>query len=194
MIINKSTSNSSTIVAALLTILMVVAVSSSASAQRQNIIETGGFENGWGPFETDGSGESIVSAPVRAGGSSGSFLLRKSYQRSEVKATDNIPPINSTRWYGWSLFVPSDFESDGNSGSDIVSQFHQTNTANSPVSQIPTGLRIINGEWVFRLYHQKFPNEPVNNDNKDVAEMRLGSITADRDKWTDWVMQVKWTW
>ena len=166
-------------------------------AQRQNLVEVGDFETGdlsqWRGLEPCGDRLSssdcensitIVTNPVRAGNYAAKFDLDKSHERSEVRA--KLAPLNEVVWYGWSLYIPP--------GSDIanyfgmVSQFHRYNKKPDWMKGKPPVLRISNNKWSFRLTIKKPGVNELLAINKD-----LGPATGDVGKWTDWVVQVKWT-
>lgn len=173
----------------------------TTAGPRRNLIEEGTFDDSsTGLFTTEtgkgcGSADAVrvTGEPARAGAGAARFTLAKCHERTELRADDNVPPLGAERWYGWSLYLPTDYESDADSGYDFVSQFHQIGTKSSPVRQIATGLKTSEGKWEFGLHHQKDPTAPPSQDNTAVSRQDLGPIEGDLGRWTDWVVHVRWT-
>ncbi len=141
----------------------------------------------------------VVTDPAGGGkGKVAKFVLRKNYERSEVRAQQNgrpriasDPPVEL--WYGWRLYLPSDFDPtmDTNPKANhiIVTQWHQDNTT-SFYDGAPTVVRINNDNtWRLNLKYQ--PDLSVESITSH--SFNLGSINSHKGKWTNFVMHVKWT-
>jgi hypothetical protein len=129
--------------------------------------------------------------PVRSGSRSVRFELRKGdrairdavpprggLERAEMEQTGlaSWAPVPSERWYGFSIYLPTDWVSDPSP--EIVTQWHQEAGVGGPP---PLSIVTRNGEWwiVQRKWGQ---NDTVYH---PAGPCTLGS-------WTDWVVHVRW--
>lgn len=131
---------------------------------------------------------SNVNSPVRAGETAFRHWVDHKGERSELAMSRT--EIGGTYWYGWSMFLPDDFDHRGSN--TIVMQLATWPTprngkfpcsANGPYMHIQS-----NGRLVLHLQHK--------GDNKDMVcdhHMLVEDITGLKGKWIDFVMQAKWT-
>lgn len=138
---------------------------------------------------------SFVNDPAGGTNKVAKFVMQTIYERAEVRAQRNgypeiIPATGATLWYGWRLYVPDNSDVSGYGG--IVSQFHPGHEAAAKgVKGSPTTLRVNQDNWSFYIKYQTgtsgdkilYKNEEIN----------LSSCAGDRGRWTEWVVQAKWT-
>lgn len=125
--------------------------------------------------------------PVRGGKQAFRHWVDRCGERSEFKMKKT--QIGQTYWYGWSMYLPSDWQDTGE-GFDIFSQWATYPTPrNGKFTCGGNGSYIVrNGnDVVFKFQHK--------GDNTDIQCDRytLAKISDIRGKWVDFVMQVKWT-
>jgi hypothetical protein len=129
--------------------------------------------------------------PVRAGRQAFMHQVDRCGERSEfeMKRTE----IGKTYWYGWSMFIPSDWQgSDG--GHDIVNQW-----ATYPTSKRFATACGANGSFLARgrggsgdgvdFLLQHAGDSAVIECNK----FPLAKVSQMKGKWVDFVMNAKWT-
>ncbi|WP_269540911.1 polysaccharide lyase [Cerasicoccus fimbriatus] len=133
----------------------------------------------------EGSTRKIVAkseGPVREG--EYSYIAQLSKKRERTEVVGQRSPAYGVARYGWSIFVPEDF--DANTMFSIVTQWHDWGTGKEYPQDggAPTHLYISNGQWRFKLRHQ---GEGHTTDNH---QFMLGSVDEDRGKWVDWVLEI----
>ncbi|MDQ8206330.1 polysaccharide lyase [Coraliomargarita sp. SDUM461003] len=150
----------------------------------------------WMDFETgdmsqaasrEGADREIVKkgeGPVREGNYAYRAMLSRSKERTELVGPRS--PAYGVVRYGWSIFVPEDF--DGDTFFSIITQWHDWGSGKEYIEDggAPTHLYISKGDWRFKLRYQG------EDDHVASTQFPLGSIDADRGQWTDWVMEVNW--
>lgn len=108
--------------------------------------------------------------------------------RSEL-ALNTEPRLQAERWYGFSIFLPEDYEYDPSN--EILAQWHSTPDyaiGDADVQSPPLALRTEAGEWVItRRWDTARITRP---DSIHSREIPLG--TYQRGVWTDWVFHVRW--
>jgi hypothetical protein len=134
--------------------------------------------------------------PVRSGKYAFQHVVDRCGERSEfrMKKTE----IGKTYWYGWSVFIPSDWK-DTDAGHDMLNQWHvypannknfskACGAAGSFLARGRNGNKEVGGDSVdFFLQHAG--DSTVIECNK----FPLGKVSQMKGKWTDFVMNVKWT-
>lgn len=146
--------------------------------------ETGDFQQ---TRTLEGGKKEVVSAPepVRAGKYAMKVSMTHNQKRSELTS------LRSSAYgefkYGWSIYIPKDF--DGKSSFSIVTQWHDWGTGREYAQDggAPTHLYIAGDNWRFKLRYQDGETGKTAK-----QEFALGSIEADRGKWTDFAMEVNW--
>ncbi|PTY02939.1 hypothetical protein DB346_07975 [Verrucomicrobia bacterium LW23] len=139
----------------------------------------------------EGGKYEVVTAPepVRAGKYSMKVSLRHDKVRSE--ATSFRSPADGIAKYGWSLYLPNEF--DGMTQFSIVSQWHTWGSGRVAIIHPPgppTCIVISKNTWSLLLRYQDPDNKEQYMATK--KEFSFGDITADKGKWTDFVMEVCW--
>lgn len=123
--------------------------------------------------------------PVRGGKQAFKHQVDRCGERSELEM--NKTTIGSTYWYGWSIFIPSDW-SDQDAGFDILSQWPAYPTSRKmSCGAVGTYMTRNGSDVIFKLQHQ--------GDSADIDcnFYTLGKISQLRGQWVDFVMQAKWT-
>ena len=144
----------------------------------------------WPDAANGGTAEvSIVSDFARAGDYSLRSYLAHGDVRSEVKQQYHVrADVGGEHWYGWSIYIPSDFGADGRF--DIVTQWHDYHNNQpqwSKTGQAPTNININNNED--RLQMDLKYQDAVQSATH--AYFPLGDYV--KGAWNDLVMHVKWT-
>jgi hypothetical protein len=113
-------------------------------------------------------------------------------ERSELamKRTE----IGKTYWYGWSMFIPSNWQ-DRDAGGDVVAQWpsfpgpHDFRKAcGASASFIARGRRGTSGDRFY--YFLQHAGDAV---EIECNKFPLAKVSEMRGKWVDFVMNVKWT-
>jgi Polysaccharide lyase len=111
--------------------------------------------------------------------------------RSEV-STKEFPPINSVRWYAFSVYFPTDFPIEDNRL--VFAQWHQIvwDAFGGPAPSPSLSFHFTKGKFFISSRH--FANRVVREDD-DVPKKRLFEKNKFRlSRWHDFVVQVKWSW
>lgn len=111
-------------------------------------------------------------------------------ERAEMKMKRT--KIGGTYWYGWSMFIPSDWQ-DTSAHYDIVNQWATAPTM--PVRGGGTFKCGANGSHLARQDDTFYFIFQRQGDSVDVkcTKYPLAKVSAVRGKWIDFVMHVKWT-
>lgn len=125
----------------------------------------------------------IVTSPVRAGKYAARTLLRSNDpevnggQRAEFSDSRKITRIEMEKdyWYGLSIFIPGEFTAPTKSNA-VLFQWHTQQGGPSPVLAIRVG----NGEWII-------------TGNATEKKRILAKIPFEKERWTDWVVHVRWS-
>jgi hypothetical protein len=125
----------------------------------------------------------IVTTPVRAGKFAVRTLLRASDpevnggQRAEFSDSGKDTKIDMEKeyWYGLSIFVPAEFTSPTKSNA-VLFQWHTQQGGPSPVLAIRAGA----DGWIV-------------TGNATEKKRILATIPLLKDRWTDWVVHVRWS-
>jgi hypothetical protein len=125
--------------------------------------------------------------PVRAGRYAFLHSLERCGERSELAMRRT--EIGRTYWYGWSIFIPSDWQ-DTNPGFDIVQQFATFPTRRG--RRFPCGG---NGSKISRRGNSLILDFQRQGNSVDVecTSYPLVRVSEIRGQWADFVMHVKWT-
>jgi hypothetical protein len=174
-------------------IVAAIAVSSSSRAEIiESVTEDIATARGQEAARSKGGPEhnklSNSDSPVRAGKTAFKHWVSSRGERSELAMRRT--EIGGTYWYGWSMYLPADFD---HRGSDtIVMQLASWPTprngrfphsANGPYLEIQP-----DGRLIMHLQHKGEDTDMVCDDFV-VAE----DITNLRGNWIDFVMHAKWT-
>lgn len=108
-------------------------------------------------------------------------------ERSELVM--NKTEIGNTYWYGWSMFIPSDWQ-DTSEGYDIVNQW-----ATYPTNKKFSKACGANGSYIARTKETFTFNLQRQGDVAQIVCQKypIASVSELRGKWIDFVMHVKWT-
>jgi len=102
--------------------------------------------------------------------------------RTEV--TGARSPAYGIARYGWSIYVPEDFDAD--TFFTICTQWHDYGSGRKYPEDggAPSHLYISKGHWRMKIRHQG------EGQTTDAEQYDLGSLEGDRGKWTDWVFEI----
>lgn len=183
-------------------LLLGIGLGLAAAGARAPVPFRGDFESGnlsgWTPELPGPEAARIVTSPVRAG----RYAVRIEWDRDQ-------PPVNNglrseitregtgnartdpDRWFAFSLFFPSDWETDSVS-QDVVVQWHQSPDREQgeawrspPLALCVVGERLhLEARWDARAVT---PAEGP----QGKAVLGLGPLA--RGRWTDWVVHVRWS-
>lgn len=139
----------------------------------------GSAPSGWNKQVCCTDSAQLSTATVRSGGYASRFELRdtdpivSSSKRAEL--TTSVPDSdNAERWYGFSIYLPADTWG-ADPSAEVLAQWHQVSNNGSPPLSIDTR----NGNWEVATFGQ-----PVT--------LTGGSQAYATNRWTDWVVHVKW--
>lgn len=183
--------------AALLTLAL------AAGTARAKVTFTDGFEGpelaGWGKELPGPEAGRIVGSPVRAGKGAARFECTRDQRdvsnskRAEITRHGSGGPNSANRdcWFGWSLYLPTDWKIDPGSP-EIVTQWHEQPDIEmgedwrSP----PLALMVRGDEWRFDI---RWDSKPVTAGNTPEGRVEPAAGKIDRGAWTDWVLHVRWS-
>jgi hypothetical protein len=151
-----------------------------------------------------------VPQPVRAGAyAMRSYLQRYNSPHSSrtevIMAQDpRMPPdqrieafsfdIGQEYWIGFSIFIPDGFVTDIEDLSDVVFQIQampdKGETYRSPI----LALDINEDRWVVTSRWDPRADSPPQNRFEGESSTDVGSIIPATGRWTDWVINAKWSW
>ncbi|HRJ11071.1 MAG TPA: polysaccharide lyase [Prosthecobacter sp.] len=125
----------------------------------------------------------IVTLPVRAGQHAARTLLRASDpevnggQRAEFSDGKKLTRIEMEKdyWYGLSIFLPREFVAPTKTNA-VLFQWHTQQGGPSPVLAI----RVLDGDWLI-------------TSNATEKKRLLARMPFEKDRWTDWVVHVRWS-
>ncbi|WP_127501034.1 polysaccharide lyase [Actinoplanes solisilvae] len=120
-----------------------------------------------------------VPEPVRAGGASARFELRRGdpavNHSTQADLSTQFEPRGAERWYAFSFYLPSDWARDRTP--EILAQFHQHYQLDG---EPPLAIAISDGEWELQT---------ARDGHSDVT--RVGAYRT--GAWTDWLVHARWT-
>lgn len=144
-----------------------------------------------------------VNFPRRAGQYAAKFTISKEddLKSDGIRGEDGIRvelkryglfPLNSERWYSFSIFLPDDYEADEKSR-EIVAQWHDIPDFILGEQWRAPSLALIttDGKWFISQKWDTNRITPKKNKETKSRAIDVGSYT--RGSWTDWVFQVKWS-
>lgn len=150
--------------------------------------ETGDLSKVHSIHKDDGTTVAVVPNPDGPG------LVMKSaitpaHERAEVRVRRD--PIGSERWYGWSLFLASDYvEMQGKS--DILFQWHRGGGAPRWATRHPMTFMInSDGKYQITYTFQTDPSDEKTRVNK--SQVIEFDYKADRGRWVHWALHARWS-
>lgn len=162
------------------------------------------FESGklsdWGLEGAYSTSIEVVTSPVRSGKSATKFTLNRTdplvagNKRAEIKKKGKFANVGKEFWYGFSMYVPTYWETDALS-SEILAQLHdQPDTDLGKTWRSPQVSLGIKGEqWYLRNRWDSEPKTIINslNSKVNINDFDLGLVK--KGAWTDWVVHAKWS-
>ncbi len=139
--------------------------------------------------ELQKDGEDSLRFELRGGDMYRDALFRGSY-RAEAD-TQDFPPMNSVRWYAFSMLLPKDFPIEANRL--VLVQWHGSDKKSlGEVSRIPSmAFRYVDGKFAITLRHSA---ERIVRDADAVkSEEVFKTKKFPPGEWNDFVVQVKWS-
>jgi hypothetical protein len=129
--------------------------------------------------------------PVRAGRYSFQHVVERCGERSEFAMERTV--IGRTYWYGWSVFIPSDWQ-DTDAGFDTISQWHTFPSSKNFSRACGAGGSFIargrdGGRGDFEFFLQRAGASAV----IECTRFPLARVSEVRGRWVDFVMNVRWT-
>jgi len=151
---------------------------------------------GWHLEKAADSSIAIVDDPARAGRKAVRFTLGaadpivQGSRRAElVRGKYEKDPIGSERWYGISIFLPTDWATDKNH-KELIAQWHGTDEIElGEIHRNPCLCLMVWGDG-YRIRVQTSA-ERIQNENAPVEDVWRAPV--EKDKWTDWVFHMKWS-
>lgn len=184
------------------TVLLILGFSTCVAAEPDSVrapvlfssgMESGSLINGQG-WRISGNAPTVTSDVAREG----RFALRSylnratsdvSY-RTEVRAMAPMPVLGQEYWYGFSIYVPAPFVADNLW--ELVAQWHSVPDPEDDQSGLnpPVGLSFDGANYKF--VNRYSTSSTTTQDNRFIALSTLVG-PVEPGKWTDWVMNVKWS-
>lgn len=181
-------------------VLTAVAGKAIVAVRANSSVFHSDFEDGFTGWNTelccDHSAE-IVSSPKRAGDKAIKFTLKKddplvsNSKRAELKQ-DRIP-ANAERWYGFSVYLPSDYKSDPSY--EIITQWHAQPDFDLGEDWRSPPLSLLLTDGAISM-HRRWDADRVTKNNKPGSRGGTETINLGAYKtgaWTDFVVHVKWS-
>ncbi|MES1021697.1 heparin lyase I family protein [Gloeocapsa sp. BRSZ] len=123
--------------------------------------------------------------PIRAGRQAFLHWVNRCGERSELSMRRTV--IGNTYWYGWSMFIPSNWDNPSDSY-DILAQWPIYPSVRRLACGAAGSYMIRSGDSIsFSLQRQGATSET------ECTKYTLASLSEVRGKWVDFVMQAKWT-
>ena len=143
-------------------------------------------------FNVSGNAPTRSAEKSRSGGyGMRSYLHRydsNTNYRTEVRAKAAPTSVGKEYWYGFSIFLPSPYPADRDI-EEILAQWHATPDANDDNNNPPLALYLLDGRW--RMWTKWNSSQPTIKSRNGSSSFDLGAQEV--DKWTDWVVHVKWS-
>lgn len=182
--------------ATLAALIMTICSSAVSTHAQSNIISSITESTGQGIVES-GSGATFtaVTSPVRGGRNAFKATVPRGSERAEIRdqRNFNFTTLGETYWYGWSVYLPSNFTTT--SESNIINQWasYPPRVATFPCGGVGHKITAGGGQTLrFDLQHQRDAGGSGSNASK-CDTFDLASIADMKGKWTDFVMHAKWT-
>ncbi len=150
--------------------------------------ETGDFSQVYKELDGPNASVEIVQSPVRKGSYAMKATVTTDDRRAEVNNKYKRGTVGGKNWYGWSVYVPSDYPGDGRF--DIISQFHDYHSSQpawSKDGKAPTHVMVDTTNSILKFdlkYQSGFETVAHKTWN-------LGSYT--KGAWHDFVMEIVWS-
>jgi hypothetical protein len=160
------------------------------------------FESGVMDFEKtfiqSGNAPTITQERVRAGKyAMKSYLNRETSEvnfRTEVVPRMTEPAFGRDTWYGFSIFLPESYEISQTW--EVLAQWHDTpndwDTLHRQNPPMQLGIQRDTGIWRLTMLWDKDPVQPGNIFQIDGVKT-WDFASYERNKWTDWVFQIRWS-
>lgn len=133
-----------------------------------------------------GGSASVVEEPVRAGRFAGRFTLAPDQERAELEPLIAKHAIGAERWYGFSLFVPADWEE--RAANEVVAQWKHTNDPGEEQGSPPLALRIDAGDWRINC---RWDTRRISDKEQPEGKAEIERFPFERGRWTDWVFRYR---
>ncbi len=184
---------------ALATLLLLAAATGVQSASPKLIVEatfeSGALLDNWLKVRTNVP--VVTTEQARAGkysmkstlGAADALALVKGGERNEMQAKNSKAQMDESTWYGFSVFLPADYAPD--SIWEIVAQWYPTADVDEEWSRQPTlALSTTGGKWSLS---NKWSTEVVSPFGHASIKQKTWGFDQKLNKWTDWVINVRWT-
>ncbi|MCY7276617.1 MAG: polysaccharide lyase [Phormidesmis sp. CAN_BIN44] len=156
-----------------------------------------GTLGGWNRETCCGYSVQIVKSPSRSGKYAARFELKRgdpSVQKSKRTELVQKPiPANSERWYGFSLMLPSDWQTE--SSFEIVTQWPSVPDFDLKEDWRTPSLYLSTRNKVWRITNRWDPKRRTrgNDPSPEGGKATLWEGPYQQGIWTDWVVHVKWS-
>ncbi len=134
----------------------------------------------------DGGDATLVGYRVRTGQFAARFELSLEEERAELEPRLSKHGLGEERWYGFSLFLPEDWEPQEED--DAVVQWKHTNDPGENAGSPPLSLRVEGGDWVI---HARWDSRRTSDKEQPEGRLTLGRVPCERGRWTDWVFRYR---
>lgn len=109
-------------------------------------------------------------------------------ERNELRARNSDAPMNQSMWYGFSIFLPSDYVAD--KVWEVVAQWYPVQDDPAEMSRQPTlSLSTTGGKWGLSSMSSSDVISPFGHTS---IRSKNWSFDQQINKWTDWVINVRW--
>lgn len=184
------------------TLLLILSISTGVAAEPESVrapllfssgMESGSLVSGQG-WRVSGNAPTVTTAVAREGKYAlRSYLNRARSEisyRTEVRAMAPMPELGQEYWYGFSIYVPAPFVPDN--VWELVAQWHSVPDPEDDQSGLnpPIGLSFDGDNYKF--VNRYSTASTTTQDNRVIGiSTSLGPVEP--GKWTDWVLNVKWS-
>jgi hypothetical protein len=150
------------------------------------------FEEGklGGGLRVSGNAPTVQSSIKRGGKYAMKTYLSSSWSnnyRTEVRLRAPDPKVRNEYWYGFSIYLPSDYKAD--KIWETVAQWHGQPDKGDDHPGPPLKLTTTDGVWAIRSTSN--PNRVTTDKGKTQTQKIIGPYSTGR--WTDWVFRIKWS-
>jgi hypothetical protein len=181
-----------------LTAVGLLAMASASTALTPPLVAEVTFESGTltGTKQVRTNIPLVTTERARGGKYSMKAVLKASLaslsggERNEVEMLNTRAPMNQSVWYGFSVYLPSDFVPD--TVWELVAQWYPVGDTDSEWGRQPTmALITTKGRWTIENRYSSKSVTPINDSSISLKRWDLGA--QERAKWTDWVVNARWT-
>ncbi len=174
-----------------------------SSHRREPLLLEADFESGdfsqFDDIEAASHELQIVNAPVRTGRSAARAVVSgeewdiggSGYRAEATKGGAGGANQERERWFGFSTYLPHDWQIVEVPGSDVLFQIHDLPDPCETWRSPPLVLRVVGSETIWEVKWD--PRSCTGADRQTEGPATIASSPIVRGRWVDWVVHVDWS-